>query len=196
LVADEKGANFGGGARAEAPQIYGQYMARVDKALETSTTAELTVRATASGDHVSVTADVTKLPKDAKNLRLHLVLAERELKFGGENGIRFHSMVVRAVAGDQATGLPLAANGKREYTFNLAAVREDILKSLAEEIANRRSRQAPGATPAVFAAEGRALTHIDLSHLVVVAYVQDANKHVLQAARADVAPASAGKAGG
>ena len=186
LVAGADGRNLGGGARAYAPSLFDIYVPKVDKALETDSSADVAVRATVANEQVTVVADVTKLPAGAKDLRLHLVLAERELKFIGENGIRFHPMVVRDVAGENAAGLPLASTGAQRFTFDLAAIRADVAKNLDDELADRRRNRAPNAAGLGWAAEGRAMTTIDPSHLVVVAYIQDAAKRVLQAARADV----------
>jgi hypothetical protein len=143
------------------------------------------VRAQVNGDQIDVWATVSKLPAGARNLRLQVVLAERELTFSGENGIRFHAMVVRAMNDAKAEGVPLNAAGTQKYTFKLAAVRADIVKTLADEIATRKAMMAKNATPN-FAAEGHAMTTIDPSQLVIVAFVQDADRHVLQAARAGV----------
>jgi tetratricopeptide (TPR) repeat protein len=187
------GGNLGGGGRDRSPTVYEAYTTRIDRALETPAQAALSVRAHAEGDEIRVTATVSKIPADARDLRLHLVIAERELMFGGENGIRQHPMVVRAVAGEKGLGLPLSVTGETKHTFSLTAIREDITRSLAAEIARRRPAPlAPGATSA-FAAESRAMTTIDPAHLVVVAFVQAADKKVLQATRSDVVVGSAGR---
>jgi hypothetical protein len=181
-------AKRGGGGRTGGPGVYASYVGTIDKALETPAQAAISLRATPDGSHVKVTATVTKLPADAKDLRLHVVLAERELRFMGENSIRFHPMVVRAMAGPDGSGLPLAAaGGTVEYTFDLAAIPEDITRSLADEIAKRRKADVPARD---YLAEGHAYTAIDPAALVVVAFVQAADKHVLQAATAAV-PAGA-----
>ena len=184
---NEKGDSIGGGPRSEAQNNYNEFVAHVDKALEAPATAELSVRADARGDQIDVVATVSKLPAGARNLRLQLVLAERELKFAGENGIRFHAMVVRGTTDPKGEGLPLTATGTQRYTFKLAAIRDDIVKNLADEIARRRVTIAPNSTT-TFAAEGHAMTQIDLGQLVVVAFVQDSSKRVLQAARTEIVP--------
>ena len=187
------GNNLGGGGRDRSPTVYEAYTTRIDRALETPAQAALSVRAIAEGDEVSVTATVSKIPADARDLRLHIVIAERELMFGGENGIRQHPMVVRGIAGEKGLGLPLGATGETKHTFSLAAIREDITKSLAADITRRRPAPlAPGAVSG-FAAESRAMTKIDPAHLVVVAFVQAADKKILQATRSDVVAGSAGR---
>jgi tetratricopeptide (TPR) repeat protein len=192
MVAGATGNNMGGGGRDRAPVVYGEYINRIDKQLEAAPKAAVSVNGAVQGDSVSVTATVSNLPTDAKDLRLHIILAERELRFGGENGIRFHPMVVRGIAGEKAGGIPIAANGTFKHTFNLQVIRDDITKFLAEDIAKRRETS-PTAT---FAAENRAMTNMNTSEFVVVAYVQAADKTVLQATKADVTGGASEKAKG
>jgi Tfp pilus assembly protein PilF/thiol-disulfide isomerase/thioredoxin len=182
----------GGGPRENTPSTYNRYLPLIEKQLEAPSVGDVNVQATAQGNDVVVTANVSNLPADATGLRLHLVLAERELSFSGENGIRFHPMVVRSVAGDKAEGLPAAAGGSFTHTFKLDAIREDLVNHLAAEIAKRRQTEQPGAAPRAYNAEGRAMTAIDPSQLVVVAYLQGADKKVLQAAQIDVAAGASG----
>jgi tetratricopeptide (TPR) repeat protein len=181
----DTGQNFGGGPRVRAQTVYEKYVGMIDGALTTAPAATVAVQASLAGEKVNASVDVSQLPADAADLRLHIVLAERELMFGGENGVRRHTMVVRAVAGTDGTGLPLAAAGTTRHTFDLAAIRQDVTRSLQMDIARRR---AGGGNPnAVFAAEDRAMTKMDPSQFVVVAFVQGPNKRILQGARADVA---------
>ena len=183
---DAEGMSLGGGPRAEAPNCYKDFVAQVDKALDVAPTAEISVSAMANGDQIDVTAAVSKLPARAKNLRLHLVVAEKEVKFAGENGIRFHAMVVRATTGEKGEGVPLSGTGTQKHTFQLAAIRDDIVKHLANELDRLKKSSARNAPAPTYAAEGHAMTTIDLKNLVVVAFIQGADRQVLQAARADV----------
>src|SRR6185295_11369958 len=97
-------AKVGGGAREAAPRTYADYVTMIDKALEAAPGANVTVRATTDGTKVKVTATASNVKGDVKDLKLQVVLAEHELRFNGENGIRFHSMVVRGVAGENQGG--------------------------------------------------------------------------------------------
>jgi len=171
--------NLGGGGRDRAPDVYAIYTNLIDKSLEAASTAAVKVRGVAAGDKITLTADVTGLPADASGLRLHLVLAEKMLMFGGENGMRAHRMVVRGVAGDMGGGLPIAKAGTSTHTFDLAQIRDSITRSLSADI-SRRGQGGP------FAATDRAMTAIDTSQLVAVAFIQATDKKILQAARADV----------
>ena len=174
MVANATGSNPGGGARTNAPNVYNNYKASIDKALEMPARAALTVNATGEGDQISVTVNVATLPADAKDLRLHIVLAEKELKFTGENGIRFHPMVVRATAGDKGAGLPISAPGTTKFTFSLSTIKDEVTKSLAAEMEKRHKGEPAGSTPREYAAEVRGpYTAIDTSELVVVAFLQE-----------------------
>jgi len=202
---------LGGGARTGAPGVYQKYIEKIDKELSVPAQAGLAVKATGAGDQIHVTATVSKLPADARDLRLHLVLVEKELRFTGENGIRFHPVVVRAVAGDKGAGLPITTTGKTDYTFSLKAIQDDVTKTLDAELAKRRQSEAPGAAPRAYAADGHAYTEIDPSELMVVAFLQagayqpppDPSARAGRAggaggagADAAAAPARAGRAGG
>lgn len=171
--------NLGGGGRDRAPDVYAVYTNLIDRSLEVPSTAAVKVRGTAAGDKITLTADVSGLPADTAGLKLHLVLAERMLMFGGENGMRGHRMVVRGVAGESGAGLAITKTGASTYTFDLAQIREGITRSLAADI-SRRGQGGP------FAATDRAMTAIDTTQLVAVAFIQAPDKKILQAARADV----------
>ncbi|MEO6222838.1 MAG: hypothetical protein ABIP90_06275 [Vicinamibacterales bacterium] len=184
MAANPQGENLGGGPRSRAPEVYEKYVGLIDKALEVPSEAALSVRATINGDKVTITADVTKLPAGASDLRLHLVLAEKELLFGGENGIRGHHMVVRGVGGEKGEGIPISATGTTSHTFDLATIRTALTRSLAQDIARRRAGSA--GAPQTFAAEDRAMITFNAADLMAVAFVQAPNRKVLQAAQAPV----------
>jgi hypothetical protein len=162
----------GGGGRTNAEATYKDYITKIDKALQVPATAALSVSAAGNGDKITVTADVTKLPADARDLRLHILIVEKHLRFLGENGIRFHPMAVRAQAGPMGTGIPIAATGKTEHTFSLTAIKEDITNTLAAEIQKRRATLGPAAAPREWAADGRAYVAINTAELAVIAFIQ------------------------
>jgi hypothetical protein len=185
---------LGGGPRDNTAAVYADYIKAIDKALETPARAKMSVTATLRGDAIDVRAGMSEIAEDAKGLTLHVVLAERKLRFSGENGIRFHEMVVRAMAGKDGAGLPIADAPSRPaevtevHTFEIGAIRSDITGSLEAEIAKRRKTEstAATATPREYLAEGRAMTDLNRRELVVIAFLQDSQKRVLQAARTDV----------
>ena len=179
---------IGGGSRDVAPRTYNEYLGMIDHDLVEAPRATVAVHATRDGDKITVTASAANVSADAKDARLQVVLVERELHFTGENGIRVHPMVVRGVAGEHGDGFAVKASGETsaDYTFDLAAIKADVTKTLTDELAKRRSTPAGAAADREYRAEGHAMTAIDPDNLFVVAFVQDGAKHVLQAARVDV----------
>lgn len=164
---------LGGGARANTPGTYGNYIAKIDKELAIPPAAAIALSAIGESELVSVTASVSKLASKSKDLRLHLLLVERELHYMGENGVRFHPMVVRAMAGDRGAGIPIKGNGTTKYAFDLTAIRADITTTLTAELEKRRASEATGSARRDYAADGHPYTSIDLAALSVVAFVQD-----------------------
>jgi len=186
-------SKVGGGAREAAPRTYADYVSMIDKALETTPRAKVTLQATRDGHRIHVSATASDLASDASEIRLQIVLAEHELRFVGENGIRFHSMVVRGVAGDNGGGFAVSPSSQTtaEWTFDLDAIADDITKTLNAELTKRHSND--GSTPHDYRAEGHAMTTIDPAALSVIAFVQETTgegaslKHqVLQATKVEV----------
>ncbi len=188
FIVDGGLARLGGGPRGNAGITYGNYASVIDGRMNAAPEATLALKTSLKGGTVRVTTSISNLAaqyKDAKGLTLQVALAEQELRFSGENGMRFHPLVVRAMAGGAAPGVPVTidSSGKRsiDTTFDLAAIPTDVTSSLAAEIKKRRGNETAGSTPAVYKAEGHAYTAVDASKLIVVAFLQDADKHVLQA---------------
>ena len=178
LFADEAG-----GARAAAPKTYAAWVRAIDEARRVPPAASISIAASGFRDSVTARASVTGVSSGAKDLRLHLLLVERELGFLGENGLRPHSMVVRGVAAAGGLGLPVRGDGTIEFTFDLKAIAKDIADTLATA-----TRPVPGRT---YLAQGRAQTAIDPPQLVVVGFIQQGGApkdrpNVLQAAQARV----------
>jgi thiol-disulfide isomerase/thioredoxin len=184
----------GGGARESAPRNYSDYVSMIGTALEAAPSADVTVRATTDGKTVKVTATASNVKSDAKDIKLQVVLAEHELRFVGENGIRFHSMVVRGVAGENQGGFAVTnGEAKAEWTFDIAAIGTDIKKMLADELTKRRATETAGSTPREYRADGHDMVEIDPAALSVVAFVQETKgegttqtRQVLQTAQAKV----------
>ena len=183
---DGAGKDDGWGDTDRSPEVYRRFTTDIDAALEVPAQAKLAATASTDGRSVRARITVSAVPPEAA-ARLHVVLAERQLRFSGENGIRFHPMVVRAVAGENANGVPVPAPDTAiEHTFEFAAIQEDVRKSLADNIAERRKAAPAGAPDPYWRAEGNAMVKIDPAALVVVAFVQGADQRVLQAVRTDV----------
>ncbi len=118
-------------------------------------------------------ADATFPPE----LVVNFALVEDNVRYSGENGVRFHRMVVRAVAGNPAYGQPLHP-GKTEAfqaAFDHVALRRDLVAYLdGFEIKNDRFG------PVRFLSKDVSLNPAKLG---VVAWMQDTRTHrVMQSA--------------
>jgi hypothetical protein len=108
-----------------------------------------------------------------------VVLAEEKIRYSGENGVRFHPMVVRNVATSakdtQGFAVPAGKSFKAEYTFDVQKTIEEAKAHLDDfEVNNTRFGKFQ------FAVKKH---DIDGSKLYVVAFVQnEETKEILQTA--------------
>jgi len=124
---------------------------------------------------------VNGVESESKDLKVQILLVEKEIRHLGENGVRFHPMVVRAIGGEKAEGYALEPKGKGTFdaTFDLAAVSK-ALKAHLDDFETKRG-------DFKFSAKRDQINRADLA---VVVFVQDdKSKHVLQAAYVDLGTA-------
>lgn len=165
----------GGGPREMTPQVYDRVKPMIERRLERSPQADVTLTAAREGNSIKVKAVVDKVNSDSPNLRLHIALAEEKLRYNGENGVRFHPMVVRSLAGEKAGGFEVNPNGEtaREWTFDLNAISAELKAHLDEF-----EKKASSDDPFTFSEKKH---EINPQQLVVVAFVQDTKtRNVLQ----------------
>lgn len=194
---DGLGLKTGGGSKDMTRDNYNRNNPVVEQRLEASAEAQLKLDAALEGGIVKVTANVNIEPAALKQYaeaakaaakegeaanepvyRLHVVLAEDGLRYTGENGIRIHPVVVRALAGENATGLKLdpAAPATLTASFDLAAISTG-LKTYLDEYEAKDGK---------LRSEDFAFTEkkheINANHLSIVAFVQEEkSKRILQA---------------
>jgi thiol-disulfide isomerase/thioredoxin len=166
----------GGGGADSAPTIYKDRLEPViEKLLTTKADTTLTLQADWSGPVLKVRANAGKTDMALKHVTLQIALAEERVHYAGENGVRFHPMVVRSLAGKDAGGFPID-NGRPlrvEHTFDIAAIVAEAKASI-DAFETKRGNG--------FKFEERK-SDIDTKHLVVVAFLQDNDtKKVLQSA--------------
>ena len=171
-------ARHGAGPRLLTQPVYDTYVTAIDRALGQPAEAAIALQAVLASGRVHVEASVTVLRTGARGPRLVLVLVEKELRYAGENDIRFHPMVARAVS-TYAVG-PGAA--PIVHDFDLAAAAQDAATSLANDIAVRQRTAPANSPPRQYRAQGRTMS-LDPAALIVIGFVQDQAGHVLQAAR-------------
>jgi hypothetical protein len=153
----------GGGPRDEAPEVYKEYCAYINKQLETPATAKLSASATRKDDKIAIVAKVADLDKPGDKVRLRLALVEDWVRFKGGNGMQYHHRVVRAMPGG-AKGIALKTkDAEHKASIDLAQLRKSLNDYLDAEYPD-------GARP------------MRLRNLHVVVFVQDdATAEVLQA---------------
>ena len=173
----------GEGLRTEAERVYASLDEEISSRLKVPAQARLKVDARIDGSRVRVSV-AGEAAERVPGLRLQIALVEKKISYSGENGLRFHPMVVRNLAqpaSAEKPGFPLNAGngGKFEYVFDLDRISAANLKYYDEYIADLKKRT-NGLIIATFR-EKRYLINPD--NLSVVAFIQDeATKQVLQAA--------------
>jgi hypothetical protein len=119
---------------------------------------------------------VEEVPTDSR-LILNFALVEDDVRYSGENGIRFHRMVVRALSKPAYTGFHVEPGGTAtlDASFNLAAVSASLVSYLdTYEQKNEKFGKIKFLT--------KDMT-MQPSHLAIAAWVQSPSTHrVLQAA--------------
>ena len=166
----------GGGSADMAKSIFDTKVdPTIERHLSVPPEARLDLRATSSGSTVKVRAKVSKVTSKSDKLRLQIALAEDMVTYSGENGERFHPMVVRSMALDakseQGFALKPAKGGTFEYTFDVAKAVADAKAHLEDYETNTRKGEYTF----------RQKKHDITGRFVVVAFVQDeATKAILQ----------------
>jgi hypothetical protein len=181
--------HVGGGGASNAQKLFLDTMqAVVDKRLEVKPGAEISLQASLSGDSVAVAAKVGKSRKLDRKLRLQIALVEEMVHYTGENGVRFHPMVVRALAkgGQDTLGFAIAP-GKTSRT----ACTFDVAKAMADAKAHLDEMEGGSSQRFGKFQFVERKSDINRANLRVVAWVQDQKtKEVLQVAGVDVKPAA------
>jgi len=174
----------GGGGRETAKNVFGRFQPDLEKDLESPAEARLKVEAALAGNRVNVAAEVDAVNSESKGLKLQMALVEKELRYTGENGVRFHPMVVRAMGGENGLGFAVEAGAAARlgHTFDLDAISAAIKAHLDDYEAKGHRGESFKFTEKKY--------RIDRDELAVVVFVQDdKTKHVLQSVYIDLTPA-------
>lgn len=168
-----------GGTRKNFSTAYNDYDQAIEKAIAAPAEAVIELHAVREGNVVRVSGTVGQMRRDPKGVRAYVALVEKKIRYSGENGVRFHPMAVRSMAGD-GQGFALAPGGRTDIacSFDIAKISAELSKYL-DDYEKYNDRFGP-----VQFIEKRAT--IDPADVAVVAFVQDpATKHVLQAVYTD-----------
>src|SRR6266576_4239614 len=112
--------------------FYDRVNPKIETELESPAQAQIVVTGAVAGDIVKANVIVDQIKSPSPDLKLQIALTEDEVRYTGENGVRFHPMVVRSLGGKDANGfaLDLAAPAKIEWTFDLKTMSADLKKYL------------------------------------------------------------------
>lgn len=163
----------GGGPRDAALEKFKEYSKVVEPLLEKIPTAKISANAKRTGDDVNIQMEVSDLANPGNQFRLHVVLAEKEVRYTGGNKQKKHHHVVRSFPAG-VEGIPLLEKGvKKEANVNLGELRKKW-GSYLDQVA----REEP------FSGKGRPL---DFSNLVAVVFIQNmATGEILQSLEVSV----------
>jgi len=190
LVMDGKKLPLYGGTREDSQELYGKLTKLVDAEQSQPSPVQLTVTATRDAAGLIHAQAHTSVPSAAPgdkaqaipgDLAVSFALVEDDVRYSGENGIRFHRMVVRSIITPDGKPAFLAGSSSTlGATMDPAAISKkwaDYL-SVYEDHNDRYGK-------ITFLSKD---TSMKPQHLAVVAWVQDPSTHkVLQAAFTPVA---------
>ena len=178
-----------GGSREMTKGFYDRVNPKIESELESPAQAQIALTGSIAGDVVKANVVVDQIKAPSPDLKIQLALAEEEIRYTGENGVRFHPMVVRSLGGKDANGFALSASGPTtvEWTFDVKAM-SDLLKKYLDDYEKAGHR-------------GDTFTFIDKKYqidpnnLTLVAFVQDMKtKAVLQTVYVKLNPATTASA--
>lgn len=166
----------GGGGRDATANVEARIRKLIEPRLEIPAEARLAVLAVRQGNQVKVETDVSELSKP-EDLVLRVALTEKMVRYSGENGVRFHPMVVRSLA-----SFPIKQNGKTETVFDLDQIAGKIEKHIADFEKHDDRHNLDGAFRFIDYP-----LHVNADDLAVVVYLEnEKSKAVLQAAQTEV----------
>lgn len=169
LLVNGQPAAPGGGLRRAGREKYAEYRAVVEQQLERNSAAKLDLSATRDGDTLTIDVKLGDVPDPGENLRLRFALIESVVRYTGNNGLRLHRAVVRALPGG-ADGLAVTESATtHQVTVDLAELKIMLERSPAE-LEKERESEFPSKP-------------LELNRLAVAAFLQDdTTKSVVQAA--------------
>ncbi len=122
----------GGGGREETKAFYDKLNAQIEQKLGVPAEARLSLSAHSEGRRIRVKVTVDKVTVKSSDLKLQFALVEDLVNYGGENGSRFHPMVVRSLGGEKAGGFSINPSKATtiEQVFDIEKVTEELKASL------------------------------------------------------------------
>lgn len=164
-----------GGPYSNAPVVYESLAETIAERAATPAGAKIDLSATAEGDVLHIAASASGIENPADSLRLRIAVAESDIDFSADNGIRLHEMVVREMPGGAAGVAAVDGEFSFEQDVPLVETRDRLVSYLDgfEGLMSQQSGQP-------FSFNVRPL---GLRRLTVVAFLQDdATREILQTA--------------
>ena len=161
----------GGGPRSATKEMWEKISPDIEKRMELAPAGKVQLNASLEGSSVKVKASAAGIKTESKEVTLQVALVEETLRYSGENGVRFHPMVVRGLGGPEEGGFKFdpAKPAPVEVTFDLAKIGDALKKHLDDYEKEKK----------ITFSEKKA--QIDRAKLGVVAFVQDEkSKEILQ----------------
>jgi hypothetical protein len=181
----------GGGARSNTKMVFDRVRPSIDQALELPSGAVLQLEPSMAGGVVKVKATPSGIAADGEAVKLQILLVEEMLTYSGENGVRFHPMVVRSIGGANYGGFSVdrKAPAAVEHVFDLAQSTKETQEYL-DEYEKTRGTTTPGF------AFSRKPVAMNAGNLSVVAFIQEEkSKKVLQTSYVRLTPSTTNTAG-
>ena len=164
----------------------------IDTRLTTPELARLDLKTLREGQNVRVRVNADRIKETFTDVTLHVVLVEEEVSYSGENGLRFHPMVVRNLArktpaDNYGFALDPTKLNTIEYVFDTAKIVQANLLyydqypvERKQELSARLDKETLDSLTFSFREKRN---EMDVSKLAVVAFLQDnKTKQILQAA--------------
>jgi tetratricopeptide (TPR) repeat protein len=196
---DEGDYNGGEGEKGEIQPVADGVITDLKKNLELPAGATIRLKAKRNGQKVSVKVSADKFKNVSDDVTLQVAFVENEIAYSGENGLRFHPMVVRALAGDNEKRVfgfkvDTSKRNKFGYVFDVDKI---VAQNLAyydtqtsermQEFLGRMGGKVPEGLNLTFAFNYKK-NRIDPSRLSIVAFLQDnKTKKVLQSSAVSLA---------
>ena len=173
-----------------ARRAYAALNSKIRANLKTAPEARIKLTVKRDGSKVKTGITTDSLKDLERDVTLHVALIENEVIYSGENGLRFHPMVVRSLArssGESGYGFKVVAGkaNKFEYVFDLEGISAENLRYYDEWPAerNKEVNARVGGDAGFDVGTFKEQRHlIKADNLSVVAFLQDnKTKAILQA---------------
>jgi len=181
---------LGGGLAERAPEFAARLSGDVDAQLAIAAGAQIQLEGSLKGRDLQVHVEADSIEQHpASRLTLRLVVVDKEIHYSGETGVRFHPMVVRAMA-----EFPIETSTSKSvrHTFNLDRIAAD-LKEYHDDFERQESFISVKGKYERFNPDAsyrwpNRLETIGTNGVAVAAFVQDDDtRKILQAAYLDLA---------